>query len=97
MKNARLAALIVSGGLCSATPALAQTPGAGDATPPSATQPAPTPTPPPAGPPPPAPAAENTDENLFRFYGTLTPRFVMANGAMESFSPPVSRTMGMVP
>jgi hypothetical protein len=87
MKNARLAALIVSGGLCSATHALAQTPGTGDATPPSATQPAPTPTPPPATPPAPA-AADNADENLFRFYGTLTPRFVAATGAMESFSQP---------
>ncbi|MFE8598369.1 hypothetical protein [Archangium violaceum] len=88
MKNARLAVLIVSGGLCSATTALAQTPtpGTGDATPPSATQPAPTPTPPPAAPP--APAADNNDENLFRFYGILTPRFVAATGAMESFSQP---------
>ncbi|HYO65293.1 MAG TPA: hypothetical protein VEU33_04365 [Archangium sp.] len=85
MKNARLAVLIVSGGLCSATHALAQTtPGTGDATPPSATQPAPTPTPPPATPPAPA----DTDENLFRFYGTLNPRFVAGSGAMESFSQP---------
>jgi hypothetical protein len=88
MKNARLAALIVSGGICSATHALAQTPGTGDATPPSATQPAPTPTPPPAVATPAAPAAGNTDENLFRFYGILNPRFVIANGATESFSQP---------
>lgn len=88
MKNARLAALIISGGLCSATHALAQTPGTGDATTPGATQPAPTPTPPPAATPPPTPAADNNDENLFRFYGTLTPRFVIANGALESFSQP---------
>ncbi|AKJ04148.1 Hypothetical protein AA314_05774 [Archangium gephyra] len=81
--------MIVSGGLCSATSALAQTtPGTGDATPPSATQPAPTPTPPPAVATPPAPAAADTDENLFRFYGTLTPRFVAGTGAMESFSQP---------
>ncbi len=88
MKNARLAVLIVSGGLCSATTALAQTPtpGTGDATPPSATQPAPTPTPPPATPP--ASTAESADENIFRFYGILTPRFVAATGAMESFSQP---------
>ena len=85
MKNARLAALILSGGICSATHALAQTPGTGDATPPSATQPAPTPTPPPAVA---TPAPAEDDENLFRFYGTLTPRFVMANSAMESFSQP---------
>lgn len=84
MKNARLAVLIVSGGICPATHALAQTPGTGDATPPSATQPAPTPTPPPAVTPP----AASEDENLFRFYGILNPRFVFANGAMESFSQP---------
>ncbi|HEX5745478.1 MAG TPA: hypothetical protein VFZ09_04485 [Archangium sp.] len=88
MKNARLAVLIASGGLCSATTALAQTPtpGTGDAIPPSATQPAPTPTPPPATPP--APTAESADENFFRFYGILNPRFVTATGAVESFSQP---------
>ncbi|MFY0567779.1 hypothetical protein ACN28E_28670 [Archangium lansingense] len=86
MKNARFAAVIVSVGLCSATHALAQTPGTGDATPPSATQPTPTPTPPPATAS--APAAAESDENLFRFYGTLNPRFVLANGAVESFSQP---------
>jgi hypothetical protein len=83
MKNARLAALIVSGGICSATHALAQTPGTGDATPPSATQPAPTPTPPPA-----AAESDESDENVFRFYGILNPRFVLANSAVESFSQP---------
>ena len=88
MKNARLAALILSGGICSATHALAQTPGTGDATPPSATQPAPTPTPPPAVATPPTPAAAESDENLFRFYGILNPRFVLANGAVESYSQP---------
>src|SRR6476661_6582629 len=88
MKNARLAALIVSGGICSATHALAQTPGTGDATPPSATQPAPTPPPPQAVATPPAPAADTNDENLFRFYGTITPRFVLAKSAMESFNLP---------
>ncbi|QRK10502.1 hypothetical protein JQX13_10640 [Archangium violaceum] len=90
MKTARLAALIISGGLCSATQALAQTttPGTGDATAPAATQPAPTPTPPPAVATPPAPAAASDDENLFRFYGTLNPRIVVADGAVESFNQP---------
>ncbi|HZH17763.1 MAG TPA: hypothetical protein VE057_25650 [Archangium sp.] len=88
MKNARLAALIVSGGICSATHALAQTPGTGDAPPPSATQPAPTPTPPPAVATPPTPAAAEHDENLFRFYGILNPRFVMADSALESYNQP---------
>ncbi|QRO02303.1 hypothetical protein JRI60_26470 [Archangium violaceum] len=86
MKTARLAALIVSGGICSATHALAQTtPGTGDATSPAATQPAPTP--PPAVATPPAPAAGD-DENIFRFYGTLTPRFIISNAAVESFNQP---------
>ncbi|WP_257456081.1 hypothetical protein [Archangium lipolyticum] len=88
MKNARLAALIVSGGICSATHALAQTPGTGDATPPAANQPAPAPTPPPAAATPPAPAAAGDDENIFRFYGTLNPRFIITDSAVESFNQP---------
>ncbi len=81
MKNARLAALFVTGGLCSATSALAQAPASGEAAPAAVTETAPTQ---PA--PPPAPA--ESDENLFRFYGMFNPRFVASNGAMESYSQP---------
>ncbi|SEU34031.1 hypothetical protein [Stigmatella erecta] len=90
MTSARLAALLVSGGLCAATPALAQSPAAGEVTAPVASPlppPAPADAPPP--PPPPAPpAAAAGEENIFRFYGTFNPRIIAASGAVESYSQP---------
>jgi hypothetical protein len=90
MTSARLAALLVSGGLCAATPALAQAPAAGEATAPVAS-PLPPPAPadaPPPPPPPPPPAAAAGEENIFRFYGTFNPRVIAASGAVESYSQP---------
>jgi hypothetical protein len=79
MKSARLAALLVSSGLCSAPSAFAQTPPTSAETPPpAATQPAP----------PAATAPAEDDENLFRFYGMFNPRFVASTGAVESYSQP---------
>ncbi|ADO75388.1 hypothetical protein [Stigmatella aurantiaca] len=89
MTSVRLAALLVSGGLCVATPALAQSPVSSEAAAPVATPPPPpapadAPTPPPA----PVPAAAPDDENIFRFYGTFNPRIIAATGAVESYSQP---------
>ncbi|PTL76094.1 hypothetical protein [Vitiosangium sp. GDMCC 1.1324] len=86
MRNARVAALLVSGGICSATQALAQTPSPSEA----ATQPAPAAAtqPAPAAATQPAPAAAENEDKLFRFYGTFTPRLVIATSAVESFSQP---------
>jgi hypothetical protein len=79
MKNARIAALLATAGLCSAPGALAQTPGSSEATAPvAATQP----------PPPPPPPSTPEEENLFRFYGTFNPRLVAATGAVESYNQP---------
>ncbi|MCY1074269.1 hypothetical protein [Archangium lansingense] len=79
MKNARLAALLVSGGLCTATSASAQAPTPAEATPTANSQPAPAQ---------PAAAPAVDDGNFFRFYGMFNPRFVASTGAMESFSQP---------
>ncbi|WP_375770604.1 hypothetical protein NR798_06815 [Archangium gephyra] len=79
MKNVRLAALLVAGGLCSSTSASAQAPAPAE--------------PPPSNTPPPAPAQPATtpaaDEgNFFRFYGMFNVRVVASTSAVESFGQP---------
>jgi hypothetical protein len=82
LKTARFAALLVSGGLCTASAALAQAPAAaGSAAPPEAV------TPPAATTPAPATPAHEEDK-LFRLYGTFTPRVVYSNRAVSSFNQP---------
>lgn len=95
MNNARLAALLISGGLCSATPALAAEPESDDKArevvepqvSPGSAPVAPTaPTLPPAATPAPAPAP--AAENVIRVYGLVNPRFIASNSAVESYSQP---------
>jgi hypothetical protein len=84
LKTARLAALLVSGGLCTASSALAQSPAAGGAAPPAAVASAPAPA---------TPAAE--EDKLFRIYGIFTPRVVVSDRAVDTFNQPNASAITM--